>query len=191
MMLLEQLDRLHRELYDVVVEKIDRMRASDLDGMRACMEQEGALVERIVEQEGLRRGIVETMGSGGGTLHKDRVEDDPARRKNRVEDDSARPNRPNRPDRRIVGVTNVRELARRLPEPKRTELIELAARLRSSVAKVAERNQVAGRIAREILRHLGHVFAAVTARSDDPPGSYSHCGERAAGLARPLLDAMG
>jgi hypothetical protein len=176
--LLQRLERLHHDLYDVVVEKIDRMRASDIDGMRECMEREGALVERIVEQEGLRRGLVKGMGFvGGEPSEPGRVADDPARR--------------GHPDRRMIGVANVRELARRLPEPKRTELIELANRLRSSVAKVAERNQVAGRIAREILRHLGHVFAAVTARSDDRPGSYSHCGERAPGSARPLLDAVG
>jgi hypothetical protein len=190
--LLERLERLHRDLHDVVVEKIDRMRASDIDGMRECMEREGALVERIVEQEGLRRTLVDEMGfAGGGTAPGSRVGDDALRGKNGVGDDPVHPSRPRRPDRRVVGVANVRELARRMREPQRTEVTELANRLRSAVAKVAERNQVAGRIAREILRHLGHVFAAVTARSDEPPGSYSHCGGRSPGSARPLLDAVG
>lgn len=159
--LLEGLEGLHRELYDVICEKIDRMRTSDIDGMRESIERESKLVEQITEQEALRRQLMTVAGGELGIAAH------------------------------TACTMNVRQLADRLPEPLRGELLEAADRLRSTVAKVAQRNRVAALVAREILRHFRHVFSAMTSTDSGQASGYTQRGERRSASQRQLLDAVG
>lgn len=161
LMLLDRIERRHGELYGVIRDKIDRMRASDVDGMRHCIERESELVNEIAEQEGLRRQLMMLIGQElGVAAHAARA-------------------------------MNLRELARRVAEPRRGELLEMADRLRATVANVAQGNRVAGLIARETLRHFRHVFSAITSADGGRADGYTQGGERHSVSQRQLLDAVG
>jgi hypothetical protein len=158
--LLDRLERMHRDLLEVIRDKIERMRASDLDGMRDCIAREATLVQAITEQEGLRRQLMVSMGQEMG-----------------IAPHQAR-------------AMHVRELARRIDPSRREPLLAAAERLRGTVARVAEANRVAGLIAREILRHFRHVFAAMTCL-ESGPGGYTPRGYRQTTANQALLDAVG
>jgi len=166
--LVERLDRLHQELHEVIRHKIDRMRLADTEGIRQSTAREGVLVERIAEQEGLRRQLMTAIGQQMGLApHAGRA----------------------------MTLAADTGLARRLPDPRRSELLAAAAGLRTAVGRVAESNRLAGLIATQILRHVRHVFSAVTGTGVQA-GSYSRRGEplgdREEQVASgPLLDAMG
>lgn len=159
--LLDRIEQRHRELCSVIRDKIDRMRASDVDGMRNCIERESELVNDIAEQEGLRRQLMMLIGQELGiAAHAARA-------------------------------MNLRELARRVAEPRRGELVEMADRLRTTVASVAQGNRVAGLIARETLRHFRHVFSAITSTDGGRADGYTQGGARQSVSQRQLLDAVG
>lgn len=158
--LLDRLERMHRDLLEVIREKIEKMRSSNLDGMRDCITREAALVQEVAEQEGLRRQLMVSLGQEMG-----------------IAPYQAR-------------TMNVRELARRVEASRREPLLAAAERLRGTAAQVAEANRVAGLIAREILRHFRHVFAAMTCL-ENAPGGYTPRGQRQAGAGQKLLDAVG
>ncbi len=159
--LLERLAVLHDQLRDVICEKVERMRTADIEGMRSCIDREAALVEQVTEQEGLRRQIMIAVGQSLGIS--------PSRARS----------------------MNIRVLANRLAEPGGTRLLAAADRLRRVVAQVAERNRVAGLIAREILGHFRHVFAAMTTTGGARVGGYTHQGGLDVPTRRRLLDALG
>lgn len=158
--LLDRLERMHRDLLEVIRDKIEKMLSSNLDGMRDCIAREAALVQEVAEQEGLRRQLMVSLGQEMG-----------------IAPGQAR-------------VMNVRELAGRVDASRREPLLRAADRLRHTVAQVAEANRVAGLIAREILRHFRHVFAAMTCL-ENGPGGYTPRGQRQATAGQKLLDAVG
>ncbi len=158
--LLDRLERMHRDLLEVIRDKIEKMRSSNLDGMRDCITREATIVQEVAEQEGLRRQIMVSLGQEMG-----------------IAPYQAR-------------TMNVRELARQVEASRREPLLAAADRLRSTAAQVAEANRVAGLIAREILRHFRHVFAAMTCL-ESGPGGYTPRGQRQTAAGQKLLDAVG
>jgi hypothetical protein len=158
---LDRLESLHRRLLEIINRKIEAMRRSDIDEIRACLDPEAALVQQIAEQEGRRKRMVGQMGQQLGLS--------PSRAR----------------------TVNLRRLADRLPPEQRPPLLHATDRLRTAVAKVAERNRVAGVIAREILRHFRHVFSAMTSGGGPGPESYTHHGQRQTVAPKRLLDAVG
>ena len=159
--LLDQLQNQHEELHGVIERKIDRMRASDVDGMRTWLQREGELVEAVVDREGLRRGLMTQIGQQLGLSAS-----------------------------RACGLS-LRQLAERVAEPQRSSLLHATDRLRGSVQRVAQRNRVAGLIAQEILGHFRHVFAAMTTVGECEPGGYTQQGQCRHGGQRQLFDAVG
>ena len=135
---MDRLTDLHRELLDSTRDKIEHMRNSDTDALRAGTEREGALVQAIGEQEGLRRQLMDAIGRGYG------MNPEMARR------------------------MPARQLASRIDGPERDQLLETADRLRDVVQEVAELNRIAALIGQEVLRHVRSVFESVSTPDDPP-----------------------
>jgi hypothetical protein len=160
LVLLDGLTRLHGELRSAVTDKIARMRAASIAGMHECVRREESLVLRVSEQEGLRKQLMDAIGRGFGA----------GAQKGRT--------------------WTAAQLADRLLEPQRGELLAAARRLRESVAEVARVNRMAGMIAQEVLKHYRHVFASMQAGGAAQPAGYSRRGDVVSGSRRTLFDAV-
>ncbi len=128
------------QLLECIESKIDAMRRADVSAMQQLHQKEKTLVTRIREREGLRQAMMDAIGSGLGL---------PA--------GAAR-------------ALHVSQLAGRLPEPDRGQLIDAAHRLRDVVFRLQRTNRVAGVISRELINHLDWVFASVAPKREKPAG---------------------
>jgi len=125
---LGELKRLHGELGFVVQQKLDAMRKADTDAIHAATAREEFLAQRIREQEGLRRQILQLIGEANGM---------PAAR---------------------ARAMTIRELAELAAEPLRSRLLAAGAALRETVVETAERNRVAAIVSQEMLKHFRQVY---------------------------------
>lgn len=125
---LSELKRLHDELAVVVREKLSAMRKADTDAMRSAVAREEFLAQRIHEQDGLRKQIVQLIGEQTGI---------PAAQ---------------------ARAMTVSEFAGRVAEPSRSQLLVLAAALREKVKETAEANRVAAIVSQEMLKHFRRIY---------------------------------
>ena len=158
--LLDGLQRLHGQLLTLIRSKIDAMRRAEISAMRELSEQEQTLARRLEEREGLRRQLMDAIGEQLGLPP------------------------------RAARALSVSQLASRLPEGQRADLLDTAGKLREAVAKVAQANRVAGAISREILTHLKWVFASVRP-ADVRPVGYSGDGEAVGTLDARIFETVG
>ena len=158
--LLGSLQRLQGQLLTLVQSKIDAMKRADFSAMRDLNDQEQAVVKRLQEREGFRRQLADAIGEEVGL---------PPR--------SAR-------------ALPVSQLAARLPEPERTDLLDAAGKLRRAVSRVVQANRVAGAVSREILNHLKWVFASVRPGEEKPVG-YSGQGVAVGPCETRILETVG
>ncbi len=158
--LLNQIQTLYEELLALIGKKIQAMKRADLEAMRTSQASEQELTRRLHEREGLRRQLMDAIGLELGL---------PA------------------PAGRTLKVS---QLAARIGEAERVPLSATVDRLRSTIAKVAQANRVAGVISREIVNHLRWVFAAVQPRGETPAG-YSGAGVPVCGPRPRLFEAVG
>ena len=138
--LLGDIETLHGELLGSINGKVEAMRKNDHAVMRELGKREHSLVATIHEREGLRRQLMDVIGKEAGW-----------------------------PARTARGLSTS-QLASRLSEPQRSQLIDAGNRLRQVVSRVARTNRVAGQIAGRILNHLQWVFASVKPRGENPVG---------------------
>lgn len=132
LVVMEHIEGLYHGLRDVLADKLGHMRRSDVAGMAACVERENELVGGIIEQEGLRKQVMEQVGRGYGMSSK------------------------------TARTMPARRLAERVTEPHRSRLTQVADRLKGAVAEVKRVNSLITRVSAEVLTHLGSVFAAVS-----------------------------
>ncbi len=158
---LSELKHLHDELALVVRRKLDAMRAADTDALRSAVAREEFLAQRIREQDGLRRQIVELIGAALGR--------------------SAAESR----------AMTVSELAECLGEPARSRLLLLAGALRERVRETGELNRVAGAVSREMLRHFRHVFQVMAQASPPSGGVYTRSGFTETRTGMSVFEAVG
>ncbi len=158
--LLGSLQRLQGQLLILIQSKIDAMKRADIPAMRDLNDQEQTVVKQLQERDGFRRQLMDAIGEELGL---------PPR--------SAR-------------ALSVSQLASRLPEPARTNLLDAAGRLRGAVSQVAQANRVAGAVSREILNHLKWVFASVRPAEGKPVG-YSGQGVPVGPCDTRILETVG
>jgi hypothetical protein len=154
------LEKLHERLLALVQSKIDAMRRADTAAMNSLKDQEQATVRQLRERDGLRRQLVESMGEEMEL-----------------------------PLRGASAIT-VSQLAARLSEPGRTRLLRAAGSLRLVMSRVAQANRIAGAMSREILNHLGWVFASVRPAGARSVG-YSGSGDVTAASQTRLVEIVG
>jgi hypothetical protein len=151
---------LHDELLVLIRAKIDAMKKSDVNRIQTLTEQERQVARRIHEREGLRRQLMDGLGGQIGLPP------------------------------RAARALSASQLAGRLREPQKTDLLEAAGRLRDGVTRMAATNRMAGAIAGQIINHLHWVFASVRPPGDRPMG-YSDEGALVASSQTKILDAVG
>ncbi|MEE9243807.1 MAG: flagellar protein FlgN [Mycobacterium sp.] len=140
LVLLNRLVDLHDELRTTLSDKLDSMRRAELDGLHTCIERERALTQRIREQEGLRKQLVEQLGRGFGMS----------------------------PD--VARGLSARELAQRLAEPDRIRLNHVADRLKDAVDGVRRMNDLVGRVSAQVMQHVDRLFQAITTTEEPGGG---------------------
>lgn len=136
--LLGQQRDLQGRLASLAQSKIDAMKRADMNTMRDLGATEQAIVAEIGEREGLRRRLMDTIGSELG-----------------LPEGSAR-------------AMTVSQLASRLVPRQSTPLMAAAGELRGAVTRLAQVNRVSGLATRLVLDHLKWVFASVRPKDGNP-----------------------
>lgn len=140
LMLLERLDRLHGELGDVLREKLQTMRRSDLDGIHACVHREQNLARRIDEQNGLRKQLTVKIGRAFG-----------------IAPETAR-------------AMTASGLAARVTDPYGERILDAAQRLKRTVVQVERTNRMVHQVSSRVLSHLHQVFSSIAEETEPADG---------------------
>lgn len=130
--LLGELRELYGQLGAHMGLKLDAIRRGDSDAIHSITAREMMLAGRASEREGLRRQIAQRLGEHLGI------------------------------DRGAARSMRLADLAERLIEPRRSQLLGAAAGLRDKLEEVERAQRVNALVTREILRHLGDVLAVMT-----------------------------
>lgn len=158
--LLDQITGDYERLTELIEHKIDAMRHADVNRLTRLLGEEHEIAASVASKEGLRAQLVETIARGFGVA--------PA----------------------AARAMTISQVAARFAGDLHNPLIEAATRARDRVTVVARRNHQAHLIARGVVGHMRHVFAAMTgeqAVNED----YTRAGTSGArGKAR-ILDAVG
>jgi hypothetical protein len=166
--LLQDLLGLHTELAGHLREKLEAVRRADANRIQTIAARQAALVARGAEREGLRRQLtrklVEALGQSG--IKSEEPEGAEASR---------------------VKLTT---LAEHLPEPRRSQLLGVAAGLRSVLEEIERLRAVDRRVTEEMLRHLGEVFAVITG-GKIVSDTYSRQGHREGVKGANVFEAVG
>ena len=133
--LLAEMKRLHEGLLSAARRKSEAMRRADTQAMEQAGREERALADRIKDQEGLRKVLMERIGERMGF---------------------------SAPQARKMSIS---ELARSVAEPIRTQLTVLGAELRKLASEIARLNRIAALVSQEMVRHFRAVYEAMTQQS--------------------------
>jgi len=136
--LLDDLTVTHKELLGAVREKLAAMRRADLHTMREMTVKEQTLARTIQEREGLRRQLMDIIGTQIGLTPGE------------------------------ARSLTMSQLATRLEPEASQALMNSAQVLRGIMHKVAQSNRVAGVACREVINHMKWVFASVRPKDDPP-----------------------
>jgi hypothetical protein len=129
--LMDQLSVLHEKLLALTKRKLEAIRAASLDAMCACNMEQDVVVRRIQEREGLRKQLMDALGSDLGLGAK------------------------------TGRALTVSQLLAKLPPAARGQVSGAKDRLRDTIGKLAQANRVNGAVSRELIGHLNFVFSAV------------------------------
>jgi len=126
----------NEQLASVLDGKIDAMRRANVEEMGGCEQREGKLVETLRERDGLRKQMMDAIGTELGLPAK------------------------------AGRTLTLSQLGLRMNAGERATLSNAADRLRSAVIGARQVERVAAAVSREVLHHLQWVFAAVKPRDD-------------------------
>jgi len=158
--LLSTLQRLHERLVGLGQAKLDAIRRADTDAMRKLNDGQRAVARRIGECEAARRRMMDVIGESMGLGFQ------------------------------AARAMPVSQLSARVSAPQRRLLVEAAAKLRDTVARVARVNRVISATSRGVLDHLGRVLTSVSPACDGRSG-YKGDGRTAPGCSVRIFDAVG
>lgn len=130
--LLTEMRQLHEGLLSAIQRKMAAIRSADEQGMHASSRRERELADRIREQEGLRRVLMERVGALLGVGPAD------ARK------------------------MSMRALAERVEEPARSRLLVLGNELRGLASEVLRLNRIVALVSREMINHFRNVYGTIT-----------------------------
>jgi hypothetical protein len=136
--LLEDIHGLYDELHGVIQRKLEGMRRADAEAMSAASSRERFLTGRLRERDGLRKQLLEHIGSQLGL--------DPG----------------------AARCMTVSEVASHVGEPLAGRLSALAASIRPLMQRTAEANRVAALAGREVLGHFRRVYTTLAASGAEP-----------------------
>lgn len=158
--LLDSLRLQQQQLLECIESKLDAVRRADVEAMQRLHRQEAKLLKDLREREGLRRQMMDALGRGLGWP---------------------------------IGAgraLHISKLASRLTGADKTQLLDAAKALRDVAFSVQRVNRVAGTVSRNLLDHLGAVFASVVPTSNEPSG-YSGSGAVVRQSGNLVFEAVG
>lgn len=158
--LMGDLSTLHGELAMHMRNKLDAIKRADSDQVRSITARETTLAGRVQEREGLRRQLTDRIAEALG-----------------FEKGAGRSLRLN-------------ALAEKLPEPRRSQLLVVAAGLREKVREIESLNRTSELVTRTMLRHLSDVMQVMTAGLGNGD-VYGHTGQRQPPRAANVFEAVG
>ena len=149
-----------QQLLECVESKLEAIRQADVSAMQKLQKKERTLVDRMREREGLRRQLMDAIGRDLGWP---------------------------------VGAgraLHISQLAARLNDPERVQLVDAAHALRDLVFRVQRTNRIAGAVSRDVLGHLHWVLASVAPRCEKSVG-YSGEGAVVTVTGTQVFEAVG
>jgi hypothetical protein len=158
--LLTDLAGLHAEMAGHVREKLDAMRKADSERIAAITARELLLAEKVAEREGLRRQITRRIAEALGVQ--------------RAEAETMR----------------VGELADRLSEPRRSQLITAATGLRQRLEELQRLQKTNALVTQAVLKHLSEIMGVMCV-GGPAMESYTRGGRRARQCAASVFEAVG
>ncbi len=158
--LLDALRLQQQQLLECIESKLDAVRRADVPALQELHRKEANLVTKLRQRDGLRRQLMDRLGCELGW---------PAG---------------------AGRALHISKLASRVTEPERAQLLDAAKELRDVVFAVQRANRVSGAVSRELLNHLGSVFASVVPKDESPAG-YSGSGAVVCRSDLRLFEAVG
>lgn len=158
--LLHDLAAMYGELATMMSEKLEAIRAAETERISAITAQEATLASRVRERDGLRRQITQRMVEGLGLVEP--------------------------PGARI----RLSELADRLSEPRRSQLLSAAEGLKVVLQDLEKLRVVTTLVSQEMLKHLGAVLVSMTSGG---PGNdvYGRTGQKQRSNVAHVFEAVG
>lgn len=157
---LADLEGLYGQLGECLDRKLAAVREARIDALAVIEQQQATLLQRIQQREGLRKQWMSKVAEIVGVSAKD------------------------------TRMMTVSQLLEYVQDDQRADVKSTADRLRAAVESVRTRHEMAARVTRGVLEHLGRVFASVVT-ADESGGTYSARGVTAARSAAMLLEAVG
>lgn len=140
--LMDQLTELNKQLLALADRKLKAIGAADLDAMCACNDEEESLLKRIREREGLRKQLMDAIGTELGMAAK------------------------------AGRALSVSQLLPKLPIAVHESLTATRDRLRLVLGSLAQASRINGAVSRELIHHLEFVFSAVRPAAAVGGGQY-------------------
>jgi len=158
--LLSDLTELHGELAMHMHNKLDAIKAADTDRITSITAREMVLAERAMEREGLCRQITRQMLAGLGLAGA------------------------------LTEPVGLPDLAERLSEPRRSQLLVAAAGLRTRLQEIERMRVTTTLITQEMLKHVGEVISAMTSGGSSHD-AYGRTGQRPGPNPARVFEAVG
>ncbi len=158
--LLSDLTELHGELAMHMRNKLDAIKAADTDRITSISAREMVLAERAMEREGLRRQITRQMLIGLGLAKS------------------------------LTEPVKLSDLAERLSEPRRSQVLVAAAGLRARLQEIEQMRVTTTLVTQEMLKHVGEVISAMTSGGSGN-GAYGRTGECQGPVPARVFEAVG
>ncbi len=158
--LLGEITEAYTVLVQLIEEKIEAMRRAETESIKQAVERERKLVFEIEQREGMRRQLTESIARSYG-----------------------------------IGAAAARrlsaaQLAARIGGADADRIIAASGKLKKVTAQVARSNHMAQMVSQNVLRHLKHVFAAMTVTAEKETG-YSRRGLNVGHANHGIFDAVG
>jgi len=158
--LLNDLVAMHGELVMLANQKLEAMKRADTNQIASITAREMVLVKRLTEREGLRRQITRKI-----LINLDITD-------------------------RVKEPVRLAELAEYLQEPRRSELLSVAAGLKKKVQEMEDMRVTTTLVTQEMLKHLRAILSAMT-NGDPGMETYGRTGQRQKGGAAHVFEAVG
>jgi hypothetical protein len=158
--LLQDQMALHGELAMLMRHKLDAIKQADSSRIQSITAREEVLADRATERDGLRRQITKRILGG---LGRDAEEH------------------------RSIRLT---ELAELLGEPRRSQLLVVAAGLKEKAEEIDRARVATTLITQEMLKHLREVLAVMT-DGGERADVYSRTGQRQQAVSANVFEAVG
>ena len=166
--LLSELTGLYGELAMHMHDKLEAIKRADTDRIMSITARQITLADRVAQRNGLRRQITRRL----------------------QQELRSGPGGPAEPGGLPAEAMRITDLAEHLPEPRRSQLITVAAGLKKQLSVMEQLRLTSTMVTQEMLKHLEEILSVMTAGG--PGGDvYLRTGNRQASSTAHVFEAVG